>query len=276
MKALQLTRYFYRTPIVVGAICSLLAFTAVAENIKIGGTGNALGTMRVLAEAFRKQNPDIKVTVLASIGSSGAIKAIPRGAIDLGLSSRDLTDAEAKAGAVALEYARTPTVLAVSTKSKVTDITYEQIADIYSGKFSHWEDGTPTRPVLRQPGDDNTRQLKALSPGIEAALIAAEKRSGLPFAVTDQGAVDKIESIPGAIGVTSLALIRSEGRSLRPLTLENVEPTAKTGAAGKYPIIKNFFFITRPEPSAKVQKFIAFVNSPDGLDILTQTGHWRP
>jgi phosphate transport system substrate-binding protein len=261
--------------ILLAAACTVLAAVAMADEIKIGGTGNALGTARMLGEAFSKKYPSTKVMVLSSLGSSGAIKAVPKAAIDIGLTSRALTDDET-AGALATEYARAPTVLAVSTKSKVTAISREQIADIYTGKLVNWPDGTPVRPVLRQPGDDNTKQIKSLSPAIEQALNVAEQRPGLAFAVTDQEAADKIENIPGAIGVTTVALILSEGRRLRPLKLDGVEPTTKAASSGSYPIIKRFFFITQPVPSPAVQQFIAFVKSPDGNRILTQTGHWTP
>lgn len=261
---------------ILAMIFSLLASTVMAEEIKIGGTGNALGAMRLLGNAFTKENPSIRVIVLNSIGSSGAIKAVPKGAIDIGLTSRKLTAEELATGLVVVEYARTPTVLAVSTKSKVTGITREQIADLYAGRLAKWPDGTLIRPVLRQPGDENTKQIKTLSSAIDQALVAAEQRSGLAFAVTDQEAADKIESIPGAIGVTSLALIKSENRSLRPLKLDDIEPSVKNGVSGNYPMVKPLFLITQHAPSTTVQQFIAFVNSPVGREILSQTGHWIP
>lgn len=259
------------------ALCIGLASTAApAEELKIGGTGNALGTMQRLADAFVQQNPEMKVTVLPSLGSSGAIKAVPQGAIDIGLSSRPLTDEERQRGAISVEYARTPLVFAVPTASKVTAVTIEQIADIYAGRLMNWPDGGPPRPVLRQPGDDNTRQVRNISPALDQAITVAEQRSGLPFAVTDQDAADKIGSIPGAIGVTTLALILSENRPLRPLQLDGVEPTAANAASGRYPHHKRLFLITLAEPSATVQRFTAFMRSPPGREILTDTGHWIP
>jgi phosphate transport system substrate-binding protein len=257
------------------ALCAC-GTSLAASDIKIGGTGNALGTLRLLGNEFTRLNPDTKVVVLPSLGTSGAIKAIPKGAIDIGLSSRALTDDESKAGAVATEYARSPLVFAVSVKTKATALTLGQLADIYTGKLQNWPDGSQIRPVLRQAGDDNTRQVRQMSAALDKALTVAEERPGMPFATTDQETADKLEIVPGALGVTTLCLIQSEQRALRALTLDGVEPTAANGASGKYPHVKHLYYIVKTEPSAEVKRFIAFMNSPAGRDILTRTGHWIP
>jgi phosphate transport system substrate-binding protein len=261
---------------IAGAAMLNAGDAAAAEEIRIGGTGNALGTMRLLGDAFGKRNPDIKVTVLPSVGTSGAVVAVPKGALDIGLSTRPLTVEERKLGAIAVEYARTPLVFAVSTNTRVSALTLDQIADIYSGKIVDWPDGSQIRPILRQATEDNTRQVKHLSPAIDKALSEAEQRPGMPFATNDQEGADKIEGIPGALGVTTLSLINSESRRLRALTLNGVEPTASNGASGKYPHVKRFFLITRSDPSAAVQRFIAFMQSPDGREILIRAGNWIP
>lgn len=250
--------------------------SAAAVELRIGGTGNALGTIRLLADAFGRSNPQSTLTVLDSIGTSGGIKAVAKKAIDIGLSSRPLTDEESRSGLVAVEYARSPTVFAVPERSKVTAITVRQVADIYGGRTPTWPDGTPVRPVMRQSGDDNTRQIRQLSPDIEKALTAAEQRPGLAFATTDQEAADKMEGTPGSIGVTTLALIRSEKRKLRALVLDGVEPTPEAANAGRYPMIKRFFFITAKESAPAIREFLGFVQSAQGRRILEQSGNSLP
>jgi phosphate transport system substrate-binding protein len=249
---------------------------AAAEELRIGGTGNALGAMQLLATAYALRNPGTRVVVLPSIGTSGAIKAVAKDALAIGLSSRALTDEESALGAIAVEYARTPLVFAVASTSSAMALTLGQIADIYNGKLANWPDGTQIRPVLRQAGDDNTRQIRQISAAMDLALTAAEQRPGMPFATNDQETADKLQSIPGAFGATALGLILSEGRPLRALKLDGVEPTASNGASGKYPYAKRFFYITRPDPSATAKAFIAFIESPAGRDILVHAGHWIP
>jgi len=254
----------------------VIAGAAQGEPLRIGGTGAALGTAQLLADAFSKQNKDIDVEVLPSLGTSGAIKAVPKGALDIGLSARPLNEAEGKLGVVAFEYARTPLVFAVAKRSAVNGTTLLQLGAIYGGTMATWPGGEQVRPVLRQSGDDNTRQVMDMSPALAAAMPAAEARPGLPFATTDQEAADKMERIPGAIGVTTLGQISSESRALRPLTLDGIAPTAANGESGKYAHAKRLYLVTRTEPSASTKRFIAFVRSPPGKAILVRTGHWVP
>lgn len=247
-----------------------------ADEIRIGGTGNALGTMRLLGSAYAKLHPDSRPIILDSIGTSGAIKAVPTGAIEIGLSSRLLKDEEAARGMVTVEYARSPTVFAVQAKSSAKSITLAEIADIYTGRMTSWPDGSRIRPIMRQPGDDNTRQVKSLSKDIENALADAETREGLTYASNDQEAADKMETIQGSIGVTTIAQIRSEKRSLRPLAIDGIEPSLENMRSGRYPLVKQFHFVLPKAPSPAVRNFVDFVKSPQGRKILEQNWNITP
>jgi phosphate transport system substrate-binding protein len=256
----------------------LLGFpgSAAAEEFKIGGSGAALGTMQLLAAEFTAANPDIRITTVLSLGSGGGIKAVVAGAIGLAVTSRPMNESERKLGAVETEYARTPFVFAVSTKSRVRAITSAQLADIYAGKVVAWADGSPVRIVLRPASDIDTEMAKSISPEIRRGLVAAEARPGVQFAVNDQDAANDLERIPGAIGPTSLALIVSEKRALRALKLDGSEPTPMRAASGAYPYYKRLFLVTGAKRPAAVERFVAFVRSPAGRKILASNGQWIP
>ena len=249
---------------------------SAAEEIKIGGTGAALGSMQILAAEFSATNPDIRVTNVPSLGSGGSIKAVLAGAIGLAVTSRPMKENERKLGAVETEYARTPFVFAVSTKSKVTSITSGELADIYAGKSVTWADGSPVRILLRSASDIDTEIVRNISPAIGLALAAAETRPGVQFSVNDQDAANDLERIPGAIGPSSLALIVSEKRTLRALKLDGREPTPMSAASGAYPYYKRLFLVTGAKPSVAVERFIAYVHSPAARKILTGNGQWIP
>lgn len=254
---------------------SLAAAAAVqAQEIKIGGTGASLGTMQVLAQAYAKTHADAKITVLQSMGSSGGIKAMLAGATQIGVSSRPLSEAESKAGAAAFEYGRTPFVFAAAAASKVTGLTTQNLVDFYAGKVDEWPDGSKLRLVLRPIGDSDSELIEAMSPAMREAKSAAEQRKGMVFTVTDQETASSIEKVPGALGPSTLALLLSEKRALKALTLDGVVPSAQNIANGSYPLLKQLLIVTGPKTSPEAQAFVSFVRSGAGREILEQTGHW--
>jgi len=253
-----------------------LALGAHAETleIKIGGTGAALGTMQLLAQAYAKTQPDAKITVLPSMGSGGGIKAVLAGAVQIGVSARPLTEAEIKAGANGVEYGRTPFVFATSAVNKATGITTQNLVDFYAGKVDQWPDGTKLRLVLRPIGDSDSETIKSISPSMRDAKSAAEQRKGMVFTITDQETAAAIEKISGAIGPSSLALLLSEQRPIKALALDGVMPSPQNLANGSYPLFKDVLMVTGPKTPPEAQAFVAFVKSSAGREILQRTGHW--
>ncbi len=242
-----------------------------AETIRISGTGGAMGTMRILGEAFRKNNPGIRVELIQGMGSSGGIKAILAGRLEIGLSGRALNGEERDQGAVETRYAKTPFVFVVNRNLKITGMTLDGLAGIYAGKRD-WEGGKRVRVVLRLPEDSDVPVLKGMSPAMSAAVDIAMRREGMIVATTDGDAADIIESVPGAIGGTTLSLVLSEKRTLRVLALDGVVPSVRTLSDRSYPHSKTFFMVTRKNSTAAVRRFIDFVLSPAGSVILSKYG----
>ena len=254
------------------ALCG--AASVQAEEIKIGGTGAALGTMQMMADAYTRNHPGAKITLMPSLGSGGGIKAVLSGAIQIGLSARPLTEAEVKLGVVEIEYGRTPLVFATAAKNKTVSLTTQELVDIYAARTVNWADGAKLRVVMRPIGDSDSELIKTLSPALREAVSGAEQRAGMSISVTDQEAANSIEKIPGALGPLTLALILSEKRQFRALNLNGIVPNVKSIADGSYPLQKQLTLVTGPKTSPEAQAFVAFVRSEAGRKILSQTGHW--
>lgn len=265
---------------VPAAICALcLAFScalAMAQEVRIGGAGAALASMHPLIDAYRVRNPGVSFAVHASLGSAGGIKALAAGAIDLAVTSRPLKPGERSPGVQETEYARTPFVFAVSAKSAAIDISTAGIAQIYAGERVHWPDGTAIRTILRLSSDIDTDLVKSISPEIRRAVAVAEARPGVAMALTDQEAANSIERVPGAIGPTSLVIILAERRALRPLRLDGREPSVAAVASGSYPYSKSLFLVSASKRLLHIQRFMDFVQSPEGRRILATNGCWVP
>lgn len=271
----KMTRHFILFSLLFSVISMTLSPMAqAAEELRLGGSGSCLGAMRLLAEQFQKAHPDAHITVVPSLGSSGGIKAVAAGALDIGLSGRPLKEAERGLGITEIEYGRTPFVIATAASNTVSSISLEQLAQMYAGKLTVWPDGKRLRLVLRPASESDNDILKGMSPAMNAAVSHAQGRKGMTMALTDQDSADAIEKIPGAVGISTLALILSERRPLKALALNGVTPSAETIADGVYPYYKTLFMVMGGKTSQLARDFIGFVRSPEGRNILAQNGHW--
>lgn len=259
--------------VLMGLVCLTLGAPVRAETLNIGGTGAALGSIRLLGDAFEKANPGVTVNVPKSIGSGGGIKAAIAGAFDIGLSSRPLKPKESGAGVTATKYARTPFVLVTSRIEEETSISTAELIFIYSGEQTTWQDGHPIRLVLRPETDSDWDVLAGISPDFEKSLVAAASRRGLPVGFSDQDAMGMIEKLPGGLGTATLTAVIAEQRLLRPLIIDGIAPTLDNLANGTYPLEKSLYVVTKASPNELAQRFIAFMRSEEGVRILTETGN---
>lgn len=250
----------------------LASATAVAETIKLSGTGGALATMQQMSKAFTAAHPGANIAIQPYLGTSGSIKALLAGALDIAVATRPAKPEEQSAGAVSTLYAKTPFIFATSQSKPTTGFTLREIADIYAGHITAWQDGSPIRLIMRPASDSDTDATMKMSAEMRAAVASAASRKGLAVAMTDQDAANLLEKIPGAMGSTTLALIVSEKRALKPLTINGVAPSLKTLDNGSYPYHKPLYFVTAANSSPLVKQFIAFARSPAGKAILKENG----
>lgn len=263
------------------AICicfglSLAALPAMAADapveIALGGTGAALGAMKLLADAYTATAPHVRVRAVPSLGSGGGIKALAAGVIQVAVTSRPLTVDERAKGLVERELIRTPLVFAVHQKAPVTQVTLAELAEIYAGTRGNWKDGTKMRPILRPVTDIDTEVLSAMSPALRQAVKAAHQHPGKNVAVTDTDTADELERVPGAVGTSTLLLITSEKRALKALDVDGVAATVANMRSGRYPHQKSIYVIVSGNSGAAAKAFVAFVASPAAAPLIAEVG----
>ncbi|MEO1017613.1 MAG: substrate-binding domain-containing protein, partial [Pseudomonadota bacterium] len=226
---LRLLRNGART---IVCLVGVLAGMSVAEaaTLKVGGTGAALGGMKLLATAYAQDHPDVQIEVLPSLGSGGGIKALLAGAIDIAVSARPLKDKERAAGAVDRAYARSPLVLATRNDNATDSVSVAELEGMYSGHLAEWPDGRTVRLIVRPPSETDIKLLRSLSPGMAEAVDMAIERPGLVSATDDQENAAMLEELPGSLGAISLGQVLSENRDLKLLSVDGVVPSVALAA----------------------------------------------
>lgn len=252
----------------------LVASFTHADEIKVGGTGAALGTFKLLGASYQETHQSDEVHVFPSMGSSGGMKALLSGAIDIALTARMPTNIETDAGAIGTLVGHTPFVFATHLSSRASDISLDFLAAAYAGTVTEWPDATPLRLVLRPAGDADSDIIRHISRTMGRAVTASEERKGMLLRITDQEAADSIEQIPGSLGPSTLSLIISEKRKVKALKLGGVAPDAKSMADGRYPLMKSIYAVTGRSSSQAALRFVAFLKSGQARAVLERTGYW--
>jgi phosphate transport system substrate-binding protein len=264
-------------PIAVVCLFSLLFFTLpsscfAADTIRINGSGNVLDMLKPLIKAYQKTNRSTRIELEKPLGSSGAIKALLAGELDIVAASREIKAEEMRSGAQQREFGRTPLVIVTEKSIPKMNITTKELEDIYSGATLAWQNGKTIRLVLRPREDIDTHILKGLSPGMNSAITASQSRLGMIIAVTDPDAYTAVTNTPGGLGATGLTSLITEKLPLNILSLNGIAPSPENLASGAYPLSKTINFVTGIKTPPEAQKFMRFVFSSQGRVIASKSG----
>lgn len=243
---------------------------AMAEApLRMGGTGSSTGMLGKVGAEFTATT-GVGVVVIPGLGSSGAIRALSDGKLDIAVSARPLKSSERAGGVEQVMVARTGFVLATSHRDP-KGLQLADLVKVFSADKPVWADGAPIRIILRPRSETDTQLLGSLAPGMDDAIEALRKRAEVPIAATDQDNADMAQRINGSLTGTTLTQLKSEDRQLNLVPLDGVEPTFANFESGKYPFAKNLYFIVRANGVSTAAKFIGFLRSPQGQAAMRKS-----
>lgn len=245
---------------------------ALAEPVRIGGTGVGSALMERLGQEYRRHYPGAELTVvMPPLGSSGGLRALSSGKLDIAVVGRSLKPEDAAMPGIggSFEYARTPLVMA-SSSDAAKAVSLKDLADIYAGRTLNWPDGSPIRLILRSKTESDVAILRAASPEMNAAIEDSYARKGMALAENDIDTVELIAKTPGSLGPSTLGLIALRGERISVLALNGVRPSANALLAGKYPWTKSLRVAHAAVPSAETQKFLAFLRTDEAKRLLAK------
>ena len=220
----------------------------------------------VLGESFMETNPDVSFTYNPT-GSGSGIAAVSEKRCDIGLSSRALKDDE-KAALTETVVALDGIAMIVNPENPVSDLTVEQIANIYTGKITNWSEvgGNDAAIVLigREAGSGTRDGFESITGTKDACQYRQE--------LTSTGdVITTVSQNPDAIGYASLAALKD---TVKALTVGGVAPTEETVKDGSYVIQRPFVLVTKTGEtlSDNAQKFFDFALSAEAAQYITTAG----
>lgn len=268
-------RSFLLTPVALALAAKPARAVSGAGPLKVSGSSMALAAMRRVGAAFTAAGGP-PVEVLQSLGTSGGLKALGAGVIDLSVASRPSTSAEVATGIITAHFASTALAFMTRQAEPARSITREQLEQIFTGDLANWPEGTPVRFVRRQPSDSDWEIFESLSPGLARAVAVARTRPGVPTFINDQDHAAALERLPGAFGSLSLGQVAAEERRLRAVAIDGVLPTAAALESGAWPLVKHLFVAHGASPRPEALALVAFLCGPEAATLLTALDHIPP
>ena len=111
----------------------------VEGKVVVAGSSSVTPVMEKLAEAYGAVNDKVEIEVQQSDSTTGMTSAID-GLCDIGMASRELKDSELEAGLTPTVIAQDGIAVIVNNESGITELTSEQVKDIYVGNITTWEE----------------------------------------------------------------------------------------------------------------------------------------
>lgn len=109
----------------------------VEGKISIAGSSSVTPVMESLKEAYLKLNSKAYLEIQQSDSTTGVTTVI-EGISDIGMSSREITEAEKAKGVTPLVIALDGIAVIINKENKVDNLSVDNVRDIYMGNLTDW------------------------------------------------------------------------------------------------------------------------------------------
>ena len=241
--------------------------TELSGSVATNGSTSMDKVIGALREQFMTDHKNVTVTYDPT-GSGSGIEAVKNGTADIGLASRSLKDEEKAGGLTETVIALDGIAVIVHAQNKVTDLTVEQIAKIFTGEITDWSQvgGDPgaISCIGRESGSGTRDGFESITGTKDSCKLDQELTS-------TGGVIEAVAGNPNAIGYASLSAV---GDSVKALTVGGVEATEATVKDGSYVVQRPFVLVTKEgtELSPAAQAFFDYALSADAASIIAAAG----
>lgn len=244
------------------------------KKIVIDGSTTVGPIAKAFAEYYMGIEKGVNITVSES-GSGNGAKSLINKTCDVATMSRFMKDDEMSAALgkfifpVAHVIALDGLPIIVHPSNPVTNLTIEQIKNIYTGKITNWNQvGGPNLKIVAISRDTNSGTYETF----ETLVMNKEQITKGCEYVGSNGAVrGRVQSTPAAIGYAGLGFVDN---TVKALSVNGVFPSKKTVSTGKYPIARPLYMFTKgyPKMGSDVYRFVTLHLTKKGQEMIESIG----
>ncbi|MEA4956829.1 Phosphate-binding protein PstS 1 [bioreactor metagenome] len=254
--------------IIIFAVIIILAFLLINpgtnyERVDIVGSTSVQPLAEKLADSYMESHEGVRIYVQGG-GSGMGIRSTNQGLTDIGMSSKELSSDERK-NITEVPIGKEGIVIAVSNQNNISKLSIEQIRNIFNGNITNWKEigGKPgeIHVITREEGSGTRSAFESIV--MEDTKI---KNSAVVQSSTES-VKQSVASDPDAIGFVSFAHMSND---VKAVAVDGISPSEETIYNGKYPLQRPFLFLVKGTPTGEVEKFLEWVKSPEGIEIIKE------
>lgn len=242
----------------------------MAEIKYIGSSTIGKNILPEAAKSFTKQT-GIPFEEIQNPGSGKGVKALIAGETPLAGISRKPENAEKKAGLKFYTIGYDGVFVIVNSTNPVNNLSLNEVKDIFTGKITNWKEvGGNDESIL--PVTEILTEKRATQIVFTEIVMGTDKLIGTygkNIKQVDQP-LDEAEEVAAnknAIAAVSLAFVT---KKVKPLMIEGVKPMKANILDGLYLISRPLVLVTNKNPNSEVLKFIDFMYSDAGQEIVNK------
>jgi phosphate transport system substrate-binding protein len=260
------------------------ASDTAANYIENKGSDTIVNLALAWAEKYQSGHPDIRISVTGG-GSGTGIAALVNGTVDIANASRKIKEEETaeatKNGINPVEHiiARDAIAVIVNPENPVSELTLQQISDIYSGKYSNWQEvGGEDRPIVRLSRETNSGTHVYF---LETVLRLGNKEDKSLFSMdtlllpSSEGIISEVRNNPNAIGYDGLGYVPKDLKKIaiaKKTGEPYVLPSIETVNDKSYAIARDLYMYTNGEPTGIIKDYLAWILSDEAQQIVADLG----
>lgn len=266
------------------ALLTLSLFVACGKKdsanklIQVKGSDTILNLTQKVSEEYMKENPKAKISVTGG-GSGTGIAALINKTTDIAMASRDIKDSEkedAKKNGVNVKeviIGYDAISIAINKKNGVSNLTIEQLRDIYLGKITNWKEvGGADKKIIVLSRDSSSGThvyfkehilRKGNSKGTE------EFGTAVLFLPSNEAIKQQVQNDEGAIGYIGLGYVDD---SVKISDIENIHPNLDNVKNKSYPIARAVYWYVPEGENEGITNFVNYMLSDKGQKIVVDEG----
>jgi phosphate transport system substrate-binding protein len=255
-----------------------------AKYIENKGSDTIVNLALAWAEKYQGDHSDVRISVTGG-GSGTGIAALINGTVDIANASRRIKDEEISEaqsnGVTPVEHiiARDAIAVIVNPNNPVNELTLQQISDIYSGKYTNWNEvGGEDRPIVRLSRETNSGTHVYF---LETVLRLGSKEDKTLFSMdtlllpSSEGIISEVRDNPNAIGYDGLGYVPKD---LKMIAIAEeaggayVLPSIETVNDKSYAIARDLYMYTNGEPTGITREYLDWILSDEAQKIVAELG----